>query len=164
MSFNLKTIYHKKTPYLLAMFLLALTSRRRRPVMMATAFSPNVPKRQKVALFSSSSSSDSEKPSVDEKSATPVQLSSESYANQNNRRDQVFSAISKDGGIKVTAATVRNMVNDMSMQHTMTPVPADALGRTLVCGLLMANGMQDEQTVQITMNSKFSPNRPDFFV
>ncbi|GAX10042.1 molecular chaperone Hsp33 [Fistulifera solaris] len=75
----------------------------------------------------------------------------EVYRNKNNNRDQIFSAISGDGGIKVTVATIRNVINDASMQHTMTFVPTDALGRAMTCGLLMANGMQEEQTVQITM-------------
>ena len=76
----------------------------------------------------------------------------EKLQNTNNIRDQCISAISGDGSIKVTVATVRNMINDLSLQHTMTEVPTDALGRTVTCGLLMANGMQDEQTVQITLN------------
>jgi hypothetical protein len=74
------------------------------------------------------------------------------YRNKNNLRDQVFSAMSGDGGIKVTAATVRNLVNDMMLQHTLTETPTEALGRTVVCGLLMANGIQEEQVVQITLN------------
>lgn len=79
----------------------------------------------------------------------------EVYRNKNNSRDQIFSAISGDGGIKVTVATIRNIINDASMQNTMTPVSTDALGRAMTCGLLMANGMQAEQTVQITMKGKF---------
>lgn len=74
------------------------------------------------------------------------------YENKNNIRDQVFSAISKDGSVKVTAGTVRNIVNDMMIMHTMTEVPADAMGRLVTCALLVSNGMQDEQTLQITMN------------
>lgn len=74
------------------------------------------------------------------------------YKNENNREDQVFSAISGNGGIKVTVATVRNIVNDFMIMHTLTQVPADAIGRLVTCGLLMSNGMQAEQTVQITMN------------
>jgi molecular chaperone Hsp33 len=85
--------------------------------------------------------------------ASTETVPSEAYSNPKNRRDQVFSAISADGGIKVTACTVRNIVNDMMLQHTMTEVPAEALGRTVICGLLMANGIQDEQVVQITLNS-----------
>ena len=84
--------------------------------------------------------------------ATTADLSD--FRNKNNIDDQVFSAISGDGGIKITVATVRNLVNDVMMMHTMTAVPADALGRLMTCGLLMSNGMQAEQTVQITMNGE----------
>jgi hypothetical protein len=74
------------------------------------------------------------------------------YRNGGNRRDQVFSALSGDGGIKVTAATARNLLNEMMMQQTLTEVPTEALGRTVICALLMSNGIQEEQNVQITMN------------
>lgn len=47
----------------------------------------------------------------------------EQYQNKNNLDDQVFSAISADGGLKVTVATVRNLLNDMMIQHSMNPVP-----------------------------------------
>jgi len=83
--------------------------------------------------------------------ATTTDLSQ--YENKSNRRDQVFSAISADGGVKVTACTVRNLVNDLMIQHSLNQVPTDALGRTLISALLMANGLPDEQVVQITMNS-----------
>ena len=53
----------------------------------------------------------------------------EEYRNKNNMRDQVFSAMSQDGSIKVTACTARNVVNDLMIMHTMTAVPADALSR-----------------------------------
>lgn len=96
--------------------------------------------RETVRLHSSSSSSKIEE------TDTAAQ-----YDNKNNIRDQVVSAISGCGSVKVTACTVRNMVNEMMIQHTMTAVPADALGRTVTCAVLMANGMQEEQTVQITM-------------
>lgn len=90
--------------------------------------------------------------STDSETTDPMEV----YRNKNNNRDQIFSAISGDGGIKVTVATIRNVINDASMQHTMTTVPTDALGRAMTCGLLMANGMQAEQTVQITLNGRFS--------
>jgi hypothetical protein len=77
------------------------------------------------------------------------------YRNRNNIRDQVFSAISGDGGIKVTAVTARNLLNDMMMKHTLTEVPTEALGRTMICALLMSNGIQDEQNVQITMQGMY---------
>jgi molecular chaperone Hsp33 len=99
-------------------------------------------------LYSSNSSSS------DQKTTKTVHDNSlEQYRNTNNVRDQVFSAMSADGGIKVTAATVRNMVNDLMIQHEMSKVSADALGRTVICGVLMTNGIQDEQIVQITMQS-----------
>ena len=55
----------------------------------------------------------------------------EAYRNPQNRNDQVFSAISANGGIKVTACTVRNLVNDMMIQHTMTEVPTEV--RLMLC-------------------------------
>ena len=74
------------------------------------------------------------------------------YQNENNVRDQVFSALSKDGSVKVTVCTARNMLNDMMLAHTMSKTSSDALGRAVVCALMMSNGMQEEQTLQITMN------------
>jgi len=47
----------------------------------------------------------------------------EPYQNKNNLDDQVFSAISADGGLKVTVATIRNLLNEFMIQHTMNPVP-----------------------------------------
>lgn len=77
----------------------------------------------------------------------------EDYENPSNLDDQVFSAISEDGSVKITACTARNLVNDLMIMHTMTTVPADALGRAAVCALMMSNGMQAEQTCQITFNA-----------
>ena len=79
----------------------------------------------------------------------------ESYRNPSNRDDQVFSAISANGELKVTAATTRNVINDLMMQHTLTAVPADALGRAITCSLLLSNGMQEEQIFQLTLNCKY---------
>lgn len=76
------------------------------------------------------------------------------YRNRNNINDQVFSAISHDGGVKVTVCTARNLINEVMLAHNLTPVSADALGRTMICALLMSNGIQAEQTVQLTMNCK----------
>lgn len=77
----------------------------------------------------------------------------EVYENPSNIDDQVFSAISEDGSVKITACTARNLVNDLMIMHTMTAVSADAIGRTAVCALMMSNGMQEEQTCQITFNA-----------
>ncbi|CAJ1934116.1 unnamed protein product [Cylindrotheca closterium] len=75
------------------------------------------------------------------------------FRNKNNIRDQVFSAMSADGSIKVTACTARNLVNDLMIMHTMTATPSDALGRAITCALLMSNGMQEEQVIQLTVNT-----------
>jgi len=74
------------------------------------------------------------------------------YNNKNNIKDQILSAISADGTIKVTVCTVRNLINEVSMMHNMSKVPTDALGRLLVCSLLMSNGMQPEQTCQLSID------------
>lgn len=47
----------------------------------------------------------------------------EMYQNKNNLDDQVFSAISADGGLKVTVATMRNLLNEFMIQHSMNPIP-----------------------------------------
>ena len=73
------------------------------------------------------------------------------FQNPNNNEDQIFSALSSDGTLKVTTCTVRNLLNDMMLQHTMNPVPADALGRTTICALLASSGMQEEQVFQIAV-------------
>jgi len=75
----------------------------------------------------------------------------EEYRNKNNIRDQILAAISSNGEIKVTAATTRNLVNDVMMRQSLTAVPADALGRSMTCSLLLSNGMQEDQTFQLTM-------------
>jgi molecular chaperone Hsp33 len=106
--------------------------------------------------LSSSVSSDSESGGKESTSTTSSQATEHphaEYVNESNLRDQVFSAISEDGSVKVTACTARNLINDLMIMHTMTAVPADALGRTIICALLMSNGMQAEQTCQITINS-----------
>jgi molecular chaperone Hsp33 len=87
------------------------------------------------------------------KQSSASTTSMEDYANPSNINDQVFSAISEDGSVKITACTARNIVNDLMIMHTMTAVPADAIGRTVVCALMMSNGMQAEQTCQITFNA-----------
>uniref|UniRef100_A0A6V2EEP6 33 kDa chaperonin n=1 Tax=Ditylum brightwellii TaxID=49249 RepID=A0A6V2EEP6_9STRA len=95
-----------------------------------------------IPLMSSSSSEE----------VTTEEIDWEQYHNKNNLNDQVFSAISGDGGIKVTAATVRNLVNEFMIMHSLTEVPIDALGRTATCSVLLSNGMQDEQVFQVSMN------------
>eukprot|EP00804_Cyclotella_cryptica_P000523 CCRYP_009938-RA/>CCRYP_009938-RA protein AED:0.21 eAED:0.22 QI:0/1/0.75/1/0.66/0.5/4/3392/382 len=73
------------------------------------------------------------------------------YENPNNLSDQIFSALSGDGSLKITVCTIRNLLNEMMLQHSMNPVPADALGRAAMCALLASNGMQEEQMFQLSI-------------
>ncbi|KAL7518454.1 hypothetical protein ACHAWX_003277 [Stephanocyclus meneghinianus] len=73
------------------------------------------------------------------------------YQNPNNLSDQIFSALSGDGSLKITVCTIRNLLNEMMLQHSMNPVPADALGRAAMCALLASNGMQEEQMFQLSI-------------
>jgi len=75
----------------------------------------------------------------------------EEFQNKNNAKDQIISAISTDGEIKVTAATTRNLANEVLYQQSLTAVPMNALARSMTCSLMLSNGMQDEQTFQLTM-------------
>lgn len=60
--------------------------------------------------ISSASSGDDTSAAV----STTVDLSE--YSNKNNLDDQVFSAISADGGLKVTVCTMRNLLNEFMIQ------------------------------------------------
>jgi molecular chaperone Hsp33 len=93
----------------------------------------------------------SESSSSSTASSTSEESELEQYKNKNNIDDQLFSAISGNGEIKVTAVTARNLVNDVMIQQSLTATPADALARSMSCGLLLSNGMQEEQTYQLTM-------------
>lgn len=131
--------------------LVALSARQLlfRPVTAFSAISWASAPRTRTCVARFSSSADSSDGSANGASQGDAL---DEYKNKNNVRDQVFSAISKDGSVKVTAATVRNIVNDMMIMHTMSEVAADAMGRLVSCAVLISNGMQEEQTLQITMN------------
>ena len=78
--------------------------------------------RPRLSRFSSTDSTEESSPKgTTAASDDPLEV----YRNPKNRNDQVFSAISADGGIKVTACSVRNLVNDMMIQHAMTEVPTE---------------------------------------
>lgn len=106
------------------------------------------------AAYERASSSSSSSTGGDPSPTTPVPAVADgdlsAYENRNNIDDQVFSAMSGCGGVKVTCATMRNLVNDSIQMHRMEAVPADALARSVTCGLLLSNGMPDAHTVQIT--------------
>jgi hypothetical protein len=73
------------------------------------------------------------------------------FQNPNNNNDQIYSALSASGSLKVTTCTIRNLLNEMMLQHNLTPVPADVLGRSTTCCLLASSGMQEEQMFQMSV-------------
>jgi hypothetical protein len=87
-------------------------------------------------------------PSEPSSSPTPDSFK---FQNPNNLDDQVFSALSADGGLKISVCTIRNLLNEMMLQHSLSPVAADALGRATMCALLASNGMQEEQMFQLSV-------------
>jgi len=105
-------------------------------------------------LTSTSTPSGALKSSLDP-SSIPYEKSSsifDPFRNLNNVNDLVVSALSPCGGCKVTACTARNIMNELINAHSMTPVPSDVMGRLSVCALLMSNGMQLDQTLQISID------------
>ena len=100
-------------------------------------------------MTASSDDASTSAPSIDTSTETALQQ----YQNKNNLDDQIFSAISADGGLKVTVATIRNLLNEFMIQHSLNTVPGDALGRATLCALMASNGMQEEQEFQLTLKS-----------
>lgn len=64
--------------------------------------------------------------------AAAVSIDLGPYRNKNNLDDQVFSAMSADGGLKVTVATIRNLLNEMMIQHSMNPVPGGECAQRMI--------------------------------
>ena len=78
----------------------------------------------RMTLSSDESNVKSESSSASTSSTSSTSTCSlEQYRNPNNLDDQVFAAISTDGGLKVTVATIRNLLNEMMIQHNMNPLP-----------------------------------------
>jgi len=65
-------------------------------------------------MTASSDDASTSAPSIDTSTETALQQ----YQNKNNLDDQVFSAISADGGLKVTVATIRNLLNEFMIQES----------------------------------------------
>ena len=58
--------------------------------------------------------------------------------------------------IRGTPAPVRLYSQDALVRQDLRPLAADALGRVMVCTMLMAGGLKDRETFQLT----FSGNGP----
>ena len=75
------------------------------------------------------------------------------YANPNNKDDQILSLISSCGGLKITLITLRNLMNDLSLDQNLSPLATRALGSSFSCASMLASGMDAGQVFQMTMNT-----------
>ena len=48
--------------------------------------------------------------------------------------------------------SIRNLLNDLSLNQNLSPVSMHGLGSTFACGTMLASGMDDSQIFQITVN------------
>ncbi|CAM9341038.1 unnamed protein product [Discosporangium mesarthrocarpum] len=69
-----------------------------------------------------------------------------------NSLDHMVSALSGNGQVVVRAVTARNLVQDALVRQDLRPLAADALGRVMICTLLMAGGLKDKETYQLSFN------------
>ncbi|CAM9758891.1 unnamed protein product, partial [Phaeothamnion confervicola] len=67
-----------------------------------------------------------------------------------NRDDHIVSVLSGNREVVVKAITARNLVQDALIKQDLRPLAADALGRVMICTLLMSSGLKDQETLQLT--------------
>ena len=67
--------------------------------------------------------------------------------------DQLIRAISKDGWIKATAVSTRELTERARQIHKTLPVATAALGRTLAAASMMGNALKDDGT-SVTLQIK----------
>ncbi|CAM9878026.1 unnamed protein product, partial [Ectocarpus fasciculatus] len=63
-----------------------------------------------------------------------------------NNADHMVSAVSGNGQVVARAVTARNLLQDALVRQDLYPLAADALGRVMVCTMLMAGGLKDRET------------------
>ncbi|CAM9465323.1 unnamed protein product [Ascophyllum nodosum] len=69
-----------------------------------------------------------------------------------NNEDHFVSAVAGNGQVVARAMTARNLVQDALVRQDLRPLAADALGRVMVCTMLMAGGLKDRETFQLTFS------------
>lgn len=67
-------------------------------------------------------------------------------------KDEMCGGISKDGLVSAKAIVITSMVKELTVRHRASPVASAALGRSMTCALLMADGMSSNDTIQIHFN------------
>eukprot|EP00640_Fibrocapsa_japonica_P003286 CAMPEP_0113944736 /NCGR_PEP_ID=MMETSP1339-20121228/36273_1 /TAXON_ID=94617 /ORGANISM="Fibrocapsa japonica" /LENGTH=316 /DNA_ID=CAMNT_0000950039 /DNA_START=177 /DNA_END=1127 /DNA_ORIENTATION=- /assembly_acc=CAM_ASM_000762 len=74
------------------------------------------------------------------------------YSYTKNTVDHLVSGLSANEEVVVTAVSTRNLLQDALIRQQLRPLAADALGRTMVCTLLMARRLKGGETLQITLS------------
>lgn len=67
--------------------------------------------------------------------------------------DELRSAISSDGFVSAKAIVTTSMIRDITQGQKCLPLAAAALGRAITCSLLLADGMKQEETFQVSIRS-----------
>jgi len=64
--------------------------------------------------------------------------------------DVLISALSENLEVSVRTVSARNIIEEARRKQLLQPLATDALGRVLICALLMSNGLKDNETLQLT--------------
>ncbi|GMH55602.1 hypothetical protein TL16_g01943 [Triparma laevis f. inornata] len=107
--------------------------------------SPRFTLKTKRSLLRSSSSITNIHPPTGTHSLSP-------YLNPNNKNDQILTLLTSDGSLKLTLLTLRNLLNDLSLDQNLSPLSTRALGTAFTCSTMLASGMDTNQIFQLTIN------------
>mmetsp|Transcript_44021 Transcript_44021/g.109028 ORF Transcript_44021/g.109028 Transcript_44021/m.109028 type:complete len:338 (+) Transcript_44021:138-1151(+) len=66
--------------------------------------------------------------------------------------DEFLSCISADGSVSAKAIVATRMVRDITDKQGCQPLASAALGRAMICGLLVADGLKGDESVQLRFN------------
>lgn len=64
--------------------------------------------------------------------------------------DEIVTAISADGSISAKAIVTSQLIAEVSQCQGLGGLAAAALGRAMTCSLLVAEGLKEDETFQVT--------------
>ena len=67
-------------------------------------------------------------------------------------QDVFISALSQNGHVNVKVISAKNMMQAIKDKRELSGVATELLGRVMLSTILVANGMKDEETMQLTFN------------
>ena len=67
--------------------------------------------------------------------------------------DQLVSALSADGSIVAKAVVATELCAETSRLQGLAPLASAALGRALMCCILVADGLKDDETFQVNFQA-----------